>query len=121
MKTNNRDYEIQWRVRRGATNRLVTLSEYPRHVERVPRDAAFEAFCRSVPGVEAVTREALCYLITVDTMDQYPVQRRIYRWMADQGRHFDTRWIFLGGQKISTYDPLDRVIATWTYRHRGDA
>jgi len=41
--------------------------------------------------------------------------------MADHGRHSDTRWIFIGGQRISTYDPLDRVIATWTYRHRGNA
>ena len=69
MKSQDRDYEVQWRVRSRTSGRVRTLPEYPRYVERISRDEEFEAFCRSVPGVEAVTQEALYYLITADTMD----------------------------------------------------
>lgn len=117
MKLHNRDYEVQWRVR-SRNNRLMTLAEYPRHVERLERDIEFENLCLAVPGVESVELEPLQYLIVADMIDRHPVQRRIYRWMAENGRHFDTTFMLKSGKRTSTYDPLDRVITTLTYKHR---
>ena len=116
MQANDRDYEIQWRARRGATNRLVTLSEYPRRVERVQKDAEFEKFCLAVPGVQSVERRTLNYRIVVNSRDTYPVQRHIYRWMAHHGRHFDTTFSGISRRRASSYGGLDRVVSTFTYR-----
>ena len=100
LKRKQRDMRVLWELHRPPwvdptdptqvePHKPLIGGEYPRYVERHAPDPEFETFCLSVPDVVGLEVGDEYYLISVVSGSCNPVRPPVYRWMANNGRHFN--------------------------------